>query len=357
MNTSVTQQLGIAHPIIQGPFGGGLSSVELTSTVSNAGCLGSFGAHLLSPHEIEELCGAIRRKTDKPFAINLWVSDRDPEMDALQDETIHSSRAAYAGIYRELSVEPPDISETVRQSFEEQAEAVLRANPGVFSFVYGIPSSNILEECRRRSITTIGAATTLEEAIALEEAGVDMVLAAGFEAGGHRPSFLKRSEDSLTGTIALVPIIRDRVSIPVIAAGGISDARGVRAAFALGADAVQVGTAFLACSESNASEIHKQKLIENQVGETILSRAFTGRLARFLPNRFLHESRNLPLLPFPAQGELTAPIRRMAKDENDADFSSLYAGQSVSLIRHRHAADLINELISALPKDSPVPNS
>ena len=357
MNTSVIQQLGIAHPIIQGPFGGGLSSVKLTSSVSNAGCLGSFGAHLLSPHEIEELCGAIRRKTDKPFNINLWVSDRDPEMDALRDEMIHSSRAAYAGIYRELSVDPPDISETVRHRFEEQAEAVLRANPAVFSFVYGIPSSDILAECRRRSITTIGAATTLEEALTLEEAGVDMVLAAGFEAGGHRPSFLKKSEDSLTGTIALVPIIRDRVRIPVIAAGGISDARGVRAAFALGTDAVQVGTAFLACSESNASEVHKQKLIENQLGETLLSRAFTGRLARFLPNQFLHESRNLPLLPFPAQGELTAPIRRIAKEQNDADFSSLYAGQSVPLIRHRHAADLINELISALPKDSPVPNS
>ena len=154
----------------------------------------------------------------------------------------------------------PERPKDLGAKFEEQIEAIFEAKPAIFSFVYGIPSSDILENCRTLGIKTVGAATTVDEAIALENAGVDAIVATGFEAGGHRVSFLRSAEDSLTGTFSLIPQVADSVKIPIIAAGGIADARGIKAALALGADAVQMGTAFLATSQSNASQDHKDKL-------------------------------------------------------------------------------------------------
>src|SRR5207253_8858692 len=169
--------------------------------------------------------------------------------------------------------------------FEDQARVLLDANVPVFSFIFGIPPKEILDECRVKGIVTIGTATTPDEAAALEEAGVDAIVASGFEARGHRGSFLRPAEDSLTGTLSLVPQIRDIVDVPVIAAGGIGDARGVIAALALGAEAVQIGTAFLACDESGASRLHREALRGPDAGHTGLTRGFTGRLARGIRNR------------------------------------------------------------------------
>ena len=166
---------------------------------------------------------------------------------------------------------------------------LLDAKVPVFSFIFGIPPKEILEECRAKSIVTIGTATTPEEAAALQEAGVDAIVASGFEAGGHRGSFLRAAEDSLTGTFSLVPQIVDMVDVPVIAAGGIADARGVIAALALGAEAVQMGTAFLACEESGASRLHRQALRGKKAGHTALTKGFTGRLARGIHNRLMEE--------------------------------------------------------------------
>ena len=352
MKNPLTNQIGIQYPIIQGPFGGGLSSVELASVVSNAGGLGSFGAHQLCPQEIEELCISLRKQTDRPFAINLWVSDRDASMDTLSVKDFHQRRDLYRDDYERLGADEPEWSDETTMRFEHQAEAILRANPRVFSFVFGIPSRDILSECRKRGIVTIGAATTIEEALALEAAGVDVVLATGCEAGGHRPSFLRAAEDSLQGTLALVPAVRDAVSIPVVAGGGIADGRGVRAALALGADAVQIGTAFLACEESGAPAIHKRELLRNRDGNTTLSRVYTGRLARFLPNGFIerHGDPAEPVLPFPAQSWLVGPIRRAAAAAGDTDSASLYAGQGVPLLHHTSAKDLMNDLVKVFEK-------
>ena len=173
--------------------------------------------------------------------------------------------------------------------FEDQARVLLDAKVPVFSFIFGIPPQEILEECRAKRIVTIGTATTPEEAAALQEAGVDAIVASGFEAGGHRGSFLRAAEDSLTGTFSLVPQIVDMVDVPVIAAGGIADARGVVAALALGAEAVQMGTVFLACEESGASRLHRQALRGKKAGHTALTKGFTGRLARGIHNRLLEE--------------------------------------------------------------------
>ena len=347
---SFTDLIGINYPIIQGPFGGGFSSVELTTTVSNLGGLGSFGAHQLSSEEIQSLCVEIERLTTKPYAINLWVSNTDKEMQNVTKEGFLKHQGVFKAIYKKFEVEPPQWRAPEGVTFEQQVEGILRASPRVFSFVFGIPSKAILTECRKQNILTLGAATTIEEALALDESGVDLILATGFEAGGHRPSFLKASEDSLIGTFALVPAIRDAVSTPVIAAGGIADRRGVRAALALGADAVQVGSAFLACDESTSTKSHKKKLLENKNGETILSRAYSGRLARFFPNKVteIHHMSELATLPFPAQGWVTQPIKKAAITTSDVDYMPLYASQISPLIKHSSTAEVMRELIEGL---------
>lgn len=342
--------LGIEHSIIQGPFGGGISTTRLAATVSNAGGLGSYGAHLLKPEEIESLCREMRSLTDRPFAINLWVSDADPAFEELDEAGFAEGRSRYNELYEKLGAEPPAWPQPSPAVFERQLEAVLRARPKAFSFVFGIPPREALEECRRAGIVTIGAATSSEEAEAVEAAGVDIVVASGFEAGGHRPSFLRRAEDSLVGSLSLIAAVRERVKIPVVAAGGISNGRSARAAFALGADAIQVGTAFLACAESGADPAHKDRLIVEREGRTVLSRAFTGRLARYLPNGFIErfEREGAVSLPYPAQSWLAGPIKRAAAAASDLENMALYAGQGVGLVRHRRAADVMNELVAAI---------
>ena len=205
----------------------------------------------------------------------------------------------------------------------------------------------MLRRCRELEIVTIGAATTPDEAVALETAGVDMVVATGFEAGGHRVSFLRPAEESLTGTFALVPQVADAVDVPVIAAGGIADGRGVAAALTLGAQAVQIGTAFLACTESATSAIHRDALFSPAAKRTALTRAFSGRLARGIRNRFMEELRShesaLPM--YPVQNWLTGIMKPSAIAQGRSELMSLWAGQGAPLLRHCHAAALFRALV------------
>jgi nitronate monooxygenase len=255
----LTAKLGIDYPIIQGPLGG-LSSQRLTAAVSNFGGLGSFGAHGLTPEAIEDVIAQIRGLTSKPFAMNLWVSMEDEGARLSDENAFNRSFAPLAAHIAALGAPRPEYEPYSRMRFEDQARVLLDENVPVFSFIYGIPPREILDECRTKHIVTIGTATTPEESAALQDAGVDAIVASGFEAGGHRGSFLRVAEDSLTGTFSLVPQITDTVNLPVIAAGGIADARGVVAALVLGAEAVQMGTVFLACEESGASPLHRQVL-------------------------------------------------------------------------------------------------
>jgi nitronate monooxygenase len=242
----LTENLGIDYPIIQGPLGG-LSSQRLTAAVSNFGGLGSFGAHGLAPEAIKDVIAQIRSLTSKPFAMNLWVSMEDEGARTSDESGFNRSLAPLAVHLAALGAPRPAYRPYSPARFEDQARVLLDANVPAFSFIYGVPPREILEECRAKSIVTIGTATTPDEAAVLQDAGVNAIVASGCEAGGHRGSFLRPAEDSLTGTFSLVPQIVDIVDVPVIAAGGIGDARGVVAARALGADAVQLGTAFLAC--------------------------------------------------------------------------------------------------------------
>jgi nitronate monooxygenase len=217
----------------------------------------------------------------------------------------------------------------------------------VASFVFGVPSPEVMKALRDRSILTMGAATTVDEARQLDAAGLDLILASGSDAGGHRPSFLRRAEDSLVGTFSLVPQVVDAVKAPVIAAGGVSDARGVVAALALGASAAQLGTAFLACHESAASEAHKRALVTRDAERTTLTRAFSGRPARGVVNAFLEEAEaSGAIAPFPAQNALTRPMRTAAAKAGDTGRLSLWAGQGVRLARRMKAAELVRALLS-----------
>jgi nitronate monooxygenase len=345
--TRISSSLGIEYPIIQGPLGG-LSTQRLTATVSNFGGLGSFGAHGLSPAAIKDVIDEIRALTSKPFAINLWVSTEDEGARTSNSEAFARSLAPLAGHIQSLGGSLPTYKPYVPIRFEDQVRIVLDAKVPVFSFIYGIPPSEILDECRARGILTIGAATTPDEAIVLEQAGVEVIAASGFEAGGHRGSFLRAAEESLTGTFSLVPQVADAVSVPVVAAGGITDARGIVAAFVLGAEGVQIGTAFLACEESGASVHHRNTILSGNARRTGLTRGFTGRLARGIHNQLL-EDLNRPeveILPYPLQRNLVKNLSILAEKAAEPELLPLWAGQSANLSRHNDSNTLLESLVS-----------
>ena len=328
----LTEKLRIDYPIIQGPLGG-LSSQKLTAAVSNFGGLGSFGAHGLAPSAINDVIHEIRSLTPKPFAMNLWVSMEDEGARASDERAFSRSLTLLQPHLAALDAPLPAYKYYSPMPFEGQARVLLDANVPAFSFIFGIPPREILDECRTKGIVTIGAATTPDEALVLRDAGVDAIAASGFEAGGHRGSFLRTAEDSLTGTFALVPQVADIADVPVIAAGGIADARGVIAAFALGAEGVQMGTVFLACEESGAGPLHREALRSGKAGHTALTRGFTGRLARGISNLFLEElNRNeTEILPYPLQRALVKNLAVHAEAAGRPDLLALWAGQSANL--------------------------
>jgi nitronate monooxygenase len=347
-NTKASELLGIQYPILQGPFGGGLSSVELVATVSNLGGLGGYGAYTMRAPEIYALDQQIRATTDKPYNLNLWVSDTDAVNGTVSDEQYERVKAQFQPYFEEVGVELPPKPAPFKSRFEDQIQVVLDIRPPVFSFMFGIPAPDILEACRRRGIVLVGAATTLDEAIALENAGVDLILASGFEAGGHRPSFLESAEQSITGTFVLLQLLKDKVKLPIIAAGGIANGRGVAAALTLGADAVQIGTAFLACEESGALPIHRAALFSEGSKYTTLTRAFTGRLGRGLRTRLTQAmvGKENKILPFPLQTTFMSYLRKAALAQQKTDMVLFWGGQIAPILKHTQAAHLMQALLA-----------
>jgi nitronate monooxygenase len=346
-HTRAAKLLGAQYPILQGPFGGNLSSVKLAATVSNLGGVGGYGAYTLTPDELFKVNEELKKATDKPYNLNLWVSDSDVPAEGAGDEALKKVKELFRPYFEEAGIELPNPALSFSSRFANQVEVILDTKPPVFSFMFGIPSADILEQCRKRGIVTIGAATTLDEAIALEAAGVDLMIASGFEAGGHRPSFLASSETSLTGTFVLLQQIKEKVCTPVIAAGGIATGKGIAAALALGADAVQVGTAFLACEESNALDIHREILFSEKAKYSILTRAFTGRLGRGLRNKIGEETRGKEgqFLPFPLQTQFMSSLRQAAIMQKKWEMVLFWGGQIAPVLKHKKAADLMQALI------------
>lgn len=349
--TKFTKLLGLDLPIIQGPFGGKMSSVELTSIVSNAGGLGSYGCQPYSANEILEISKAIRKKTNKPFNLNLWVKDHDENSKDFGQEDFEKVIRLFQPYFEEVGVEHPVFPLAESPRFENQIEAIFEAKPAFFSFVFGIPSAEILEKCRQLHIKTLGTATSLDEAIAIENAGIDAVVATGFDAGGHRVSFLDKAEESLVGTFSLIPQVADYVNIPIIAAGGIADARGVKAALALGADAVQIGTAFLATQESGTSPIHRQILFSNDARYTTLTKVFTGRLSRGVKNRLTEELKAFQanFAPYPLQAKIVEKLGAYpANTVSHPPFKSFWAGQAAPILKYHHAAEFIDRILEEM---------
>ena len=252
----------------------------------------------------------------------------------------------------------PPYPERFAARFEDQAGAVLEARPAAFSFVFGVPDERVLAAFRDAGIVTLGTATTPDEAVALDDAGIDIVVASGAEAGGHRGAFLAPAEDSLVGTLPLVRIAVEEVQAPVIAAGGVADASGIVAALALGAEGVQIGTAFLATDESEATAEHKAALLGRGARQTTLTRAFSGRLARGIPNWLVERLAAAGAIePYPYQSYLLGPVQRAARAQGRTDVVAMWSGQAAPLLEHRSAAALyaaLTDRTDQLLTDNPI---
>lgn len=338
---------GIEHPIVLGPFGG-LSSVALTAAVSDAGGLGGFGLYGFDGDRIRSTVAELRAATARPFAVNIWLPTGD-EVEPNPQHTVFAQ--ALQPFYEAVGLDVPARPEQYVPTLDEQLDAIWESAPPVLSVVFGVPSAELTDEARRRGIRVVGTATTVAEARALADAGVDAVVATGLEAGGHRVSFLRPAEESLVGALALVPQVVDAVDVPVIAAGGIADRRGVAAAFALGASAVQVGTAFLATAESATTAAHREAIRATAAEETVLTRAMSGRLARGARNRAVRAiEASGTIAPFPMQNWLTGRFRAVANEQGLGELQSLWMGQGAPLVRAHTASDAFAELLAGVPQ-------
>jgi len=342
----LTTELGIDQPIVLGPFGGA-SSVPLTALVSNRGGLGSYGLYGYSAERIASVCADLRAATERPFAVNLWLPTGD---EVTPQDVPPTASDAIVELLEEVGAPIPDAPDAYVPSFDEQFEAVLAARPAVLSLVYGVPPLDVIDRAHEAGIKVIATATTVDEAVALDLGGVDAIVASGAEAAGHRVSFLNPALLSLVGTFSLVPQVADAVRTPVLAAGGIADRRGVAAAFALGADGVVVGTAFLRTRESAICESYRRAIHTSRAHDTVLTSAMSGRLSRGLPNRAVRliEERG-DALPFPAQNWLTGRFRALAAQADRADLLSLWMGQSAPLAFRALADDVFTELAAGVP--------
>jgi nitronate monooxygenase len=338
--------LGIELPIIQAPMAG-VQAGALAIAVSNAGGLGSLPSALLSPAALKDELRLITAQTSKPYNVNFFCHS-DPARD---ERTERAWRELLSPYFEELGVDPGSIAEgPVRAPFSSEiAGLVEEFRPPVVSFHFGLPSDELLRRVREWGSTILASATTVEEALWLEERGVDVIIAQGAEAGGHRGMFLTDDVATQVGTFALVPQIVRAVRRPVIAAGGIADGAGVRAALALGAAGVQIGTAYLLCPEATTRAVHRTALKSDASRVTAITNLFSGRPARGIVNRLMRELgyMNEAVPPFPLASTALAPLRAAAESRASGDFTPLWSGQNAAGCREVSAAALTRDLASA----------
>ncbi|UOQ94375.1 nitronate monooxygenase [Halobacillus shinanisalinarum] len=339
--TKLTETLDIKFPIIQAGMAGGVTTSEIVASVSNAGALGSLGAGYMDPKEMQTLIQDIKQKTKHPFAVNVFV----PETPKHNPEQIEKANKLLQPFLNDLAIKANDGE--VPRVFEQQIDKIIEEQVPICSFTFGIPSKPVIDKLKEHHILLVGTATTVKEAILNEEAGMDAVVAQGSEAGGHRGTFDRPFENSMIGTMSLVPQTVDHVSIPVIAAGGIMDARGVIAALMLGAQGVQMGTAFVTSEESGAKKQHKEAITTSTEDATTVTTTFSGKPARGIDNQFIQEMRQHEnILPdYPIQNTLTKGIRKAAAEQNKPHYMSLWAGQSPLLSQKTSATDLLLSII------------
>jgi len=344
---ALAKLLGTEWPLIQAPMAG-VQLSALAVAVSNAGGLGSLPCAMLSPESMAKELATLRAGTDKPFNVNFFCHT-PPAPDAAREA---AWRKALAPFFAEFGIDAAAIPEgPVRAPFSAASASVLEAfPPAVVSFHFGLPAPALLARVKRLGAKVLASATTVAEARWLEAHGADAVIAQGVEAGGHRGMFLTDDLTTQVGTLSLVPQVARAVKLPVIAAGGIADAAGVRAAMALGASGVQVGTAFLLCPEATTSAMHRAALVSEAALHTALTNVFTGRPARGIVNRIIRElgvmSAAVPAFPL-ATGAI-APLRAKAEATGSGEFSPLWSGQNASGCKALPAAELTRALAEGL---------
>ena len=340
--TALTERLGIEYPIVQAPMSG-FTPPELVAEVSNAGGLGSLGGARMSPDALRVAIHAVRGLTDRPFNVNLFTWGDPEPPDPGQVEAVETALAPYrraVGLGDDARAPLPP---SLPRLLDEQLAVICEERVPVFSFTFGIPE---LEQVKETGAVVLGTATNVAEALALQEAGADFVVAQGAEAGGHRGTFEGSFEESMVGVVALVPQIVERIDLPVIAAGGIMDGRGIAAVLALGASGAQLGTAFATCPESSAPDAYKHALSGQPDTATSVTDVYSGRPARAVRTPMITEleAQLERPLEFPLQSALTGPIHEAAGQRGDSELVFMLAGQAAGLSRGLPAAELLATL-------------
>ncbi|MDB5243601.1 MAG: 2-nitropropane dioxygenase [Spirosoma sp.] len=343
----LVQMLGIEYPIIQGPMLG-VTSPDMVAAIANAGGLGSLPVGGLSPHKTASLIRETKSKTAQPFAVNLFAHELT-EVDSDSFEKMQDFLERIQAQHR-IPFERKKITDLKFYHHTDQIDVLLAEHIPVVSFTFGVIQPAAIEQLKRNGSVLIGTATSVKEARLLEEAGIDMIVAQGYEAGGHRGTFLDDEGLPQVGLMSLLLLVVDAVSIPVLAAGGIADERAVRAAFVLGAWGVQIGSLFIACHESLASEGYKEAVLASQETSTALTQAFSGRWARGIKNSFMRqiEESGLKIPYYTFQNSLTAPLRAYGQQNNVTDLVSMWAGQSASYAQRGSATEIFKKLVEKL---------
>ena len=338
---SFCQRFGLRLPVLLAPMAGA-SAPSLSIAVANAGGLGSCGALLMRPDEIIGWSNEVRANSNGAFQINLWIPDPPPERDAARETKICGFLAQWGPAVA------PEAGDATPPDFAAQCEALLKAGPPIVSSVMGLYPPHFVSKLKERGILWFANVSTVSEARSAESAGADVIVAQGMEAGGHRACFEARvAEQQLVGLFALLPAVVDAVRVPVVATGGIADARGVAAALVLGASAVQIGTGFLRCPEAKIHPAWADALARTAPEETVLSRAFSGRVGRSIATDYVRAAlapEAPPPAPYPVQRGLTAVMRSDAQKSGDVQRMQAWAGQSAGLGRSQPAADLVRDI-------------
>lgn len=334
------------HPIVQGPMAGGACTPALVAAVSNAGALGSLPASLLTPEAMHSQIAQVRSLTDRPFMVNLFVQ-RTPLPSA---ETVACGVQLLKPVWTELGWQELPIPAKWCEDFEAQFDVLIATRPAAASFTFDILTPDHVRRLHEAGISVIGTVTTMVEALAWQALGADAVVASGVESGGHRGTFLGAQTDATLGASELLQQIVAAIDIPVISAGNIMDGADIAKALALGASAVQMGTAFLVTEESGIAPAYRQRLLTAGDHPTRLTRAFSGRYARGLENRFMELMGEVEaqVPPYPVQNALTGSIRAAAAKSGDTEFMSLWCGTGVGRARAMPAAQLVRTLVAEM---------